>query len=94
MHVGDYSEYAEWMLKNAAGNQESGASAAKKQVTEKSVDASTPVITQAKPKLKFSFKEQREYDQIDENIERLKQTLPGLTRRWKNPLAIQPVCKS
>ncbi|SCZ12541.1 ATP-binding cassette, subfamily F, uup [Paenibacillus polysaccharolyticus] len=83
VHVGDYSEYAEWMLKNAAGNQESGASAAKKQVTEKSVEASTPVTTQAKPKLKFSFKEQREYDQIDENIEKAEANLARINKEME-----------
>ncbi|MBY0201859.1 MULTISPECIES: ABC-F family ATP-binding cassette domain-containing protein [Paenibacillus] len=83
VHVGDYSEYAEWMLKNAAGNQESGASAAKKQVTEKSVEASTPVTTQAKPKLKFSFKEQREYDQIDENIEKAEGNLARINKEME-----------
>nr|WP_154886591.1 ABC-F family ATP-binding cassette domain-containing protein [Paenibacillus xylanexedens] len=83
VHVGDYSEYAEWMLKNAAGNQESGASSAKKQVTEKSVEASTPVTTQAKPKLKFSFKEQREYDQIDENIEKAEANLARINKEME-----------
>lgn len=83
VHVGDYSEYAEWMLKNAAGNQESGASASKKQVTEKSVEASTPVTTQVKPKLKFSFKEQREYDQIDENIEKAEANLARINKEME-----------
>ncbi|MDT0122066.1 ABC-F family ATP-binding cassette domain-containing protein [Paenibacillus sp. RRE4] len=83
VHVGDYSEYAEWMLKNAAANQESGASAAKKQVTENSVEASTPVTTQAKPKLKFSFKEQREYDQIDENIEKAEANLARINKEME-----------
>ncbi|WP_145329359.1 ABC-F family ATP-binding cassette domain-containing protein [Paenibacillus xylanexedens] len=83
VHVGDYSEYAEWMLKNAAGNQDSGASASKKQVTEKSVEASTPVTTQVKPKLKFSFKEQREYDQIDENIEKAEANLARINKEME-----------
>ncbi|KAA8784419.1 ATP-binding cassette subfamily F protein uup [Paenibacillus sp. 4624] len=83
VHVGDYSEYAEWMLKNASGNQESGASAAKKQVTEKSFEVSTPATTQAKPKLKFSFKEQREYDQIDENIEKAEANLARINKEME-----------
>lgn len=83
VHVGDYSEYAEWMLKNASGNQESGASSAKKQVTEKSAEASTPATTQAKPKLKFSFKEQREYDQIDENIEKAEANLARINKEME-----------
>lgn len=55
VHVGDYSEYAEWMLKNAAGNQESSAGSVKKSSIVKSSEA--PAAVPAKPKLKFSFKE-------------------------------------
>jgi ATP-binding cassette subfamily F protein uup len=83
VHVGDYSEYAEWMLKNATGSQENGAGLAKKQVIEKSPEASAPASTQAKPKLKFSFKEQREYDQIDENIEKAEANLARINKEME-----------
>ena len=83
VHVGDYSEYAEWMLKNAPGSQENGAGLAKKQVIEKSPEASAPASTQAKPKLKFSFKEQREYDQIDENIEKAEANLARINKEME-----------
>lgn len=82
VHVGDYSEYAEWMLKNAPVNQESGAGSAKKQSVEKSPEA--PAATQAKPKLKFSFKEQREYDQIDENIEKAEANLARINKEMED----------
>lgn len=81
VHVGDYSEYAEWMLKNAPGAaQESDTGAAKvKQSSEKTA----PAVSAAKPKLKFSFKEQREYDQIDENIEKAEANLVRINKEME-----------
>lgn len=81
VHVGDYSEYAEWMLKNAAGNQESSAGSVKKPSIVKSSEA--PAAVPAKPKLKFSFKEQREYDQIDENIEKAEANLARIIKEME-----------
>ncbi|CAI6026433.1 ABC-F type ribosomal protection protein TaeA [Paenibacillus sp. JJ-100] len=81
VHVGDYSEYAEWMLQNGPGNQENMTGSTKKQATDKSPEA--PVATQAKPKLKFSFKEQREYDQIDENIEKAEANLARINKEME-----------
>ncbi|WP_342555293.1 ABC-F family ATP-binding cassette domain-containing protein [Paenibacillus sp. FSL R7-0652] len=81
VHVGDYSEYAEWMLKNAAGNQESSAGSVKKSSIVKSSEA--PAAVPAKPKLKFSFKEQREYDQIDENIEKAEANLSRINKEME-----------
>lgn len=86
VHVGDYSEYAEWMLKNAPVNQQSGAgTAAKKQANEKASEA-VPAASAApaKPKLKFSFKEQREFDQIDENIEKAEANLVRINKEMEN----------
>ncbi|QKS59498.1 ABC-F family ATP-binding cassette domain-containing protein [Paenibacillus barcinonensis] len=86
VHVGDYSEYAEWMLKNAPVNQQSGAvPAAKKQANEKASEA-VPAASAApaKPKLKFSFKEQREFDQIDENIEKAEANLVRINKEMEN----------
>ena len=81
VHVGDYSEYAEWMLQNGSGNQEDTTGSTKKQATEKIPE--TPAATQAKPKLKFSFKEQREYDQIDENIEKAEANLARINKEME-----------
>ncbi|MDM5278640.1 ABC-F family ATP-binding cassette domain-containing protein [Paenibacillus silvae] len=85
VHVGDYSEYAEWMLKNAPVNQQSGAgTAAKKQASEKTSEAAAPASSaSAKPKLKFSFKEQREFDQIDENIEKAEANLARINQEME-----------
>ncbi|WP_106766328.1 ABC-F family ATP-binding cassette domain-containing protein [Paenibacillus faecalis] len=59
VHVGSYSEYAEWMSRNTSEN--------------KSQSNSVPVqkAKEAPPreKLKFSYKEQREFEQIDDWIE-------------------------
>ncbi|MGN7412035.1 ABC-F family ATP-binding cassette domain-containing protein [Paenibacillus sp. SAF-068] len=81
VHVGAYSEYAEWMLKNAPGaTQESDTGTAKmKQSSEKT----TSSVSAAKPKLKFSFKEQREYDQIDENIEKAEANLVRINKEME-----------
>lgn len=68
VHVGDYSEYAEWMAHNAPASAglENAAGGAKAQAAAADVK---PAST-SKPKLKFSFKEQREYEQIDDDIEK------------------------
>ncbi|PWW41172.1 MULTISPECIES: ABC-F family ATP-binding cassette domain-containing protein [Paenibacillus] len=82
VHVGDYSEYAEWMLKNAPGSsQDSGAGTAAK--VKQATEDNKPAASAAKPKLKFSFKEQREYDQIDENIEKAEANLARINKEME-----------
>ncbi|CAH1215218.1 ABC-F type ribosomal protection protein TaeA [Paenibacillus sp. JJ-223] len=68
VHVGDYSEYAEWMARNvpAPAGLENAAGGAKAQAETADVKPASA----SKPKLKFSFKEQREYEQIDDHIEK------------------------
>lgn len=68
VHVGDYSEYAEWMARNAPAlaGMENAAGGAKAEA----VAADVKPASASKPKLKFSFKEQREYEQIDDHIEK------------------------
>ncbi|MEN1985156.1 ABC-F family ATP-binding cassette domain-containing protein [Paenibacillus hubeiensis] len=68
VHVGDYSEYAEWMARNAPApaGLENAAGSAKAQAETADVKPASA----SKPKLKFSFKEQREYEQIDDHIEK------------------------
>ncbi|WP_128101249.1 ABC-F family ATP-binding cassette domain-containing protein [Paenibacillus sp. DCT19] len=78
VHVGDYSEYAEWMLKNVTSNTAASSqtkSGAENVDSKSSTDERKSATSTAKPKLKFSFKEQREYDQIDENIEKAEANL-------------------
>ena len=68
VNVGDYSEYAEWMARNvpAPAGLENAAGGAKAQAETADVKPASA----SKPKLKFSFKEQREYEQIDDHIEK------------------------
>ncbi|QOS78122.1 ABC-F family ATP-binding cassette domain-containing protein [Paenibacillus sp. JNUCC31] len=83
VHVGDYSEYAEWMLKNAPGSSaenDAGGAATK---AKPAAEESKPAVSAAKPKLKFSFKEQREYDQIDENIEKAEANLARINKEME-----------
>lgn len=73
VHVGNYSEYAEWIARNAPDKQQASApSGARNGQAEKAVDT---VKAPAKERLKFSYKEQREYEQIDEMIEKAEQRL-------------------
>ncbi|TQR45193.1 ABC-F family ATP-binding cassette domain-containing protein [Paenibacillus popilliae] len=77
-HVGNYSEYMEWRAKHAhAANTEGGTP------TVKTATAADPAgRSERKPKLKMSYKEEREYEQIEErimeaesNIERIQQDM-------------------
>ncbi|MEC0134895.1 MULTISPECIES: ABC-F family ATP-binding cassette domain-containing protein [Paenibacillus] len=81
IHVGDYTEYEEWLAKNVPprigeSNKEDGSSKRK----EAADTGSNPAPTTApKTKLKFSFKEQREYEGIDEQIELAEQRLTDIS---------------
>lgn len=88
VHVGNYSEYAEWISKNApttaAGSSASQATASSaRSVTSKSAGASNPVKETGKTKLKFSFKEQREFEQIDDLIEQAEERLADIQRQME-----------
>ncbi|MCC3381501.1 ABC-F family ATP-binding cassette domain-containing protein [Paenibacillus farraposensis] len=88
VHVGNYSEYAEWIGKNApttaAGSSASQATASSvRSVTSKSAGASNPVKETGKTKLKFSFKEQREFEQIDDLIEQAEERLADIQRQME-----------
>jgi ATP-binding cassette subfamily F protein uup len=71
VHVGSYSEYEEWMNKNVdkVSDRQSGQQTSAPVM--KSVVASSEVKESGSPreKLKFSFKEQQEYEQIDTLIQ-------------------------
>lgn len=73
VHVGSYSEYAEWMSRNVGGATPSpkkvgtlGGDNGKGQVDQSSV---APTKEASREKVKFSYNEQREYEQIDGMIE-------------------------
>ncbi|WP_454190430.1 ABC-F family ATP-binding cassette domain-containing protein [Paenibacillus sp. Marseille-Q7038] len=87
VHVGDYSEYAEWLAKNG---QEPRKESVKKEVMiekKESPVASVKSEDLSKTKLKFSFKEQREYEQIDAMIEAAEQKIENLTSQMEAAFA-------
>lgn len=75
VHVGSYSEYAEWMSRNAGGGGSSSQKgdnanqSGRKEQGESAVASRDTRKDASREKLKFSFKEQREYEQIDDLIE-------------------------
>ncbi|MFE9274135.1 ABC-F family ATP-binding cassette domain-containing protein [Paenibacillus glucanolyticus] len=74
VHVGSYSEYAEWMQRHgseAAGSKTdaAGGSGAKSASGSNTVPGSSSGKDTPRERLKFSYKEQREFEQIDGLIE-------------------------
>ncbi|EFU39559.1 ABC transporter related protein [Paenibacillus vortex V453] len=74
VHVGSYSEYAEWMQRHgseAAGSKTdaAGGSSAKSASGSNTVPGSSSGKDTPRERLKFSYKEQREFEQIDGLIE-------------------------
>ncbi|MFF3922428.1 ABC-F family ATP-binding cassette domain-containing protein [Paenibacillus lactis] len=91
VHVGSYSEYAEWMLRNgveasgasgASGSRDSaGAGTSGKPSGEGRAAGSgngSPAKEAPREKLKFSYNEQREFEQIDGLIEAAENKLAAL----------------
>ncbi|SFS45674.1 ABC-F family ATP-binding cassette domain-containing protein [Paenibacillus sp. 453mf] len=72
VHVGNYSEYAEWLSKNVQNQQKP---ISKKEEPVKPESSSAAASEPPKVKLKFSFKEQREYELIDSQIEETERKL-------------------
>ncbi|MDP4097753.1 ABC-F family ATP-binding cassette domain-containing protein [Paenibacillus sp. P96] len=77
VHVGNYTEYSEWIARSALDKPQMSAAprgrTAQAEKNEKSV--ADIVKAPVKEKLKFSYKEQREYEQIDETIEKAEQRI-------------------
>lgn len=72
VHVGSYSEYAEWMQRHAseaAASKTAGASGAKPVSGSSPGSDSSSAKDAPRERLKFSYKEQREFEQIDGLIE-------------------------
>ncbi len=77
-HVGNYSEYLE-VLKLRELKAESDIKENSNKSNSTSSQAFVPEVDQKKRKnLKFSFKEQQEYEQIDQNIAEVEQELENL----------------
>lgn len=87
VHVGDYSEYAEWLAKN--GQEPRKELVKKETMIEKNESPAVSVKSEdsSKTKLKFSFKEQREYEQIDAMIEAAEQKIEDLTSQMEAAFA-------
>jgi ABC transport system ATP-binding/permease protein len=87
VHVGDYSEYEEWLMKNVPARNTSAAKedASSKRSAESGQDkgAAQP----PKEKLKFSYKEQREYEGIDEQIELAEKHLADISTQMEAAFA-------
>lgn len=90
VHVGDYSEYEEWITANAperaaASSRPGSMKVQAGQGKDRGASADTVVQSApaAKEKLKFSYNEQREYDEIDGLVEKAEQKLASISARME-----------
>ncbi|RED37195.1 ABC-F family ATP-binding cassette domain-containing protein [Paenibacillus sp. VMFN-D1] len=85
VHVGAYTEYAEWMSKNvpsaAGGSPTDGPK--KAGASQEAAQPSAQAKEATREKLKFSYKEQREFEQIDGLIEACEQKLEGIQKEME-----------
>ena len=88
VHVGSYSEYAEWISRNVGGTAASrktdpsaggGGKGGADQATTGASAKESP-----REKIKFSYNEQREYEQIDEMIEAAEAKLVQIQSEMEN----------
>lgn len=87
VHVGDYSEYAEWLVKNGQEPQKESVKKESNAEKKDSPAASVKSVDEPKTKLKFSFKEQREYEQIDMMIEAAEQKVADIASQMEEAFA-------
>ncbi|MFI2858526.1 ABC-F family ATP-binding cassette domain-containing protein [Paenibacillus sp. JSM ZJ436] len=69
VHVGSYSEYAEWLAKHGAGDEAGSGRSSDKAGSTPAAPVSDNRKEARKEKPKFTYSEQKEYEQIDEQIE-------------------------
>lgn len=87
VHVGSYTEYEEWLQRNApevlkgSSGSEAMGSAIKEEKIEKNAKPAP------RERLKFSFKEQREYEQIDGLIEAAEKNLSDIQHQMEASFA-------
>ncbi|AYB43065.1 ABC-F type ribosomal protection protein TaeA [Paenibacillus lautus] len=77
VHVGSYSEYAEWMQRNG-GEAAGGKAEASSAKPDSGGSGSGSAQEAPRERLKFSYKEQREYEQIDGLIEAAENKLASI----------------
>ncbi len=89
LHVGNYSEYEEWVANNvpARGGDTLKEAGPAKNSSAPVQDQATPAAPAAREKLKFTFKEQREYEGIDEAIEQAEQHLSDISSQMEAAFA-------
>ncbi|MDT3426944.1 ATP-binding cassette subfamily F protein uup [Paenibacillus forsythiae] len=90
VHVGDYSEYEEWLAKNAPVRGSAGGgkdeTAAKRGAGGESPQGEAAPAP-AREKLKFSYKEQREYEEIDSLVEQAEQRVSSIAAQMEAAFA-------
>ncbi|WP_127591529.1 ABC-F type ribosomal protection protein TaeA [Paenibacillus lautus] len=80
VHVGSYSEYAEWMQRHGgeAAGSKTEASSSKSASGDNGGSDNSSAKEAPRERLKFSYKEQREYEQIDGLIEATESKLASI----------------
>ncbi|NQX48088.1 ABC-F family ATP-binding cassette domain-containing protein [Paenibacillus tritici] len=91
LHVGDYSEYEEWLAKNvpsgSGSSAKSEATSGRASGVAAEQEVNTPAAAASREKLKFTFKEQKEYEGIDEAIEQAEQRLVEIASQMEAAFA-------
>lgn len=88
VHVGSYSEYEEWLAKNVSKGsaiqrvEEPSEAVISKPEIKPEPQKPTGSVSSTE-KIKFSFKEQREYEQIDSLIQTAEQNIVELNRKME-----------
>lgn len=77
VHVGNYSEYMDWLEKNPSDR--TGLNAPEQQKGGTASAASQETRQERKPKLKMSYKDEREYEQIEGKIAEAESRLERIT---------------
>ncbi|NMM55332.1 ABC-F family ATP-binding cassette domain-containing protein [Paenibacillus aquistagni] len=77
VHVGNYSEYMDWLEKNPSDR--AGLNASEQQKGGTASAASQETRQERKPKLKMSYKDEREYEQIEGKIAEAESRLERIT---------------
>lgn len=93
-HVGNYSEYMEW---KAGNGKEAGEPKPKAQTPEEAAPAGKSERSERKPKLKMSYKEEREYERIEDDImeaeERIQQIQRDMELAFSDSARLQELMK-
>ncbi|MFU1795735.1 ABC-F family ATP-binding cassette domain-containing protein [Paenibacillus azoreducens] len=79
VHVGNFTEYNEWMAKNA----ETAAPERKEEKASPAPPTAASAAPREREKVKFSYKEQREFEQIDGLIEACENKLAGIQKKME-----------